>query len=74
MNWDVIIPAVLTALCALLGTYFSNRKQTTIFELRLKLLEDTVHSLGDKVDKHNNFDRRLVAIETKLGMGATGGK
>ena len=24
--------------------------------------------LSDKVDKHNSFDRRLVAIETKLDM------
>ena len=33
-----------------------------------KLVEKQVKALSDKVDKHNNFDRRLVAIETKLDM------
>ena len=27
-----------------------------------------LNSLSDKVEKHNNFDRRLIVIETKLGI------
>ena len=34
----------------------------------MELVEKQVKALSDKVDKHNNFDRRLVAIETKLDM------
>jgi hypothetical protein len=31
-------------------------------------MEGSIKTLSDKVDKHNNFDRRLIVIETKLGI------
>jgi hypothetical protein len=31
-------------------------------------VESSIKSLSAKVDKHNSFDRRLIVIETKLGI------
>ena len=61
MNWETILVAAITAGFAFLGVYMSNRKQAALVAYRLEKLEE-------KVDKHNNLDRRLVAIETKLNM------
>ena len=59
MNWETIVVGVFTALCALLGTYMSNRKQTALMEYRLKQLED-------KVGRHNNLEGRTIALETEM--------
>lgn len=59
MSWEPVIASVVTALCALIGTYMSNRKQTALMDYRLKLLED-------KVGKHNNLEGRTIALETEM--------
>lgn len=59
MNWETVVVGVFTALCALLGTYMSNRKQTALMEYRLKQLED-------KVGRHNNLEGRTIALETEM--------
>lgn len=59
MHWETIIAAAVTALCALFGTYLSNRKQTALMDYRLKLLED-------KVGRHNNLEGRTIALETQV--------
>ena len=59
MSWETIIAAVVTAICALIGTYMSNRKQTAVMEVRLKMLEE-------KVGKHNNLEGRIIALETHV--------
>lgn len=64
MEWIAFGASALTALCALLGTYLSNRKQTAIWEYRLKALED-------KVGKHNNLEGRVIVLETKMGEHAS---
>ena len=61
MNVETIVVALITAGFAFLGVYISNRKQAALVAYRLEKLEE-------KVDKHNNFDRRLIAIETRLDM------
>ena len=59
MDWETILAAAVTAVCALLGTYLSNRKQTAVMEFRLKLLED-------KVGRHNNLEGRTIKLETEM--------
>lgn len=59
MEWVAFAGSAVTALCALLGTYFSNRKQTALMDYRLKQLED-------KVGKHNNLEGRIIALETHV--------
>ena len=59
MNWETILATVVTAVCALIGTYMSNRKQTAVMEFRLKLLEE-------KVGRHNNLEGRTIKLETEM--------
>ena len=68
MNWETIVVAMIAALGPLIGTIISNSQQKTLIKLKLESLEKSVNSLSDKVEKHNNFDRRLIVIETKLGI------
>lgn len=56
MEWLAFAGAALTAICALLGTYFSNRKQTALMAYRLEQLEL-------KVGAHNNLEGRIVKLE-----------
>lgn len=66
MEWIAFAASAVTALLSFLGVYMSNRKSAALMEYRLQQLEKKVNDLADKVDKHNSFDRRLVAVETKL--------
>lgn len=59
MEWLAFAASVVTAICALIGTYFANRKQTALMDYRLKQLED-------KVGKHNNLEGRIIALETHV--------
>lgn len=59
MNWETIAAAAVTAICALIGTYLSNRKNLALMEYRLKALED-------KVGRHNNLEGRIIALETSM--------
>jgi hypothetical protein len=59
MEWLTIVGPVVTAICALLGTYFSNKKQTALMEYRLKKLEE-------KVGLHNGLESRVVTLETRM--------
>ena len=68
MNWETIIVALIAALGPLIGTIISNSQQKDLIELKMDTLEKSVKTLSDKVEKHNNFDRRLIVIETKLGI------
>lgn len=68
MNWETIIVALIAALGPLIGTILTIRQQSRLIDYRMDLMEDKVSALSAKVDKHNNFDRRLLVIETKLGI------
>lgn len=59
MEWGTIVVSLITALCALAGTYLSNRKSTALMEYRLKMLEM-------KVDKHNNVVERTFKLEGQM--------
>lgn len=59
MEWIAFAASAVTAVCALLGTYMSNRKTTALMEYRLKKLEE-------KVGVHNNLEGRIIALETHV--------
>lgn len=59
MEWVAFASAALTAVLSFLGVYLSNRKQTAVWEVRLKMLED-------KVGKHNNLEGRIIKLETQM--------
>ena len=68
MNWETIIVAAIAAVCPLIGTVLTIRRQSDLINYRMDQVEGSVRRLSDKVEKHNNFDRRLLVIETKLGI------
>ena len=68
MDWVTIIVALIAAAGPLIGTIITIRQQSNLINYRMDEVEKNVASLADKVEKHNSFDRRLIAIETKLGM------
>lgn len=68
MNWETIIVALIAALGPLIGTVLTIRQQNRLIDYRMDQVEGSIRSLSAKVDKHNNFDRRLIVIETKLGI------
>ena len=68
MNWETIIVALIAAVGPLIGTILTIRQQSHLIDYRMDQMEGNVKDLSDKVDKHNQFDRRLVVIETTLGI------
>ena len=68
MNWETILVAAIAALGPLIGTVLTIRQQNRLIDYRMEQVESSIKSLSGKVDKHNNFDRRLIVIETKLGI------
>ncbi len=68
MNWETILVALIAAVGPLIGTIVSNRQQRNLIVYRMDQMENKVSALSDKVDRHNNFDRRLIVIETKLDI------
>ena len=68
INWETIVVALIAALGPLIGTIISNNQQKTLIKFKMDSLEGAMKSLNEKVEKHNNFDRRLIVIETKLGI------
>lgn len=68
MNWETIIVALIAAIGPLIGTILTIRQQSHLIEYRMDQVEGTIKTLSDKVEKHNNFDRRLIVIETLLGI------
>ena len=68
MNWETIITALIAALGPLIGTILTIKQQNRLIDYRMSQVEGSIKNLSAKVDRHNNFDRRLIVIETKLGI------
>ena len=61
MDWTNIAVAVITAVGALLGTYFANRKSAVLLEYRMKQLEE-------KVALHNKVVERTYKLEEQTAL------
>ena len=59
MNWETVLAAAVTAVCALIGTYVSNKKQAALMAYRIEMLEK-------KVDKHNQVVERTCKLEQRV--------
>ena len=68
MNWETIITALIAAIGPLIGTILTIKQQNRLIDYRMSQVEGSIKNLSAKVDRHNNFDRRLLVIETKLGI------
>lgn len=65
-----IIGSVISAATAIVVCVITSKAQHTKFMAELDkqnaLQEFRLKQLEEKVDKHNNFDRRLVALEEQV--------
>lgn len=61
MDWTSIIVALVTALGALAGTYFANRRSSALIAYRLSELEK-------KQDKHNAVIERTYKLEERTEL------
>lgn len=68
MDWVTIVVALIAALGPLIGTILTIRQQSHFIDYRMEQVEAKIKDLNEKVDAHNKFDRRLVAIETQLNI------
>ena len=68
MDWVTIVVALIAALGPLIGTILTIRQQSHFIDYRMEQVESKIKDLNEKVDAHNKFDRRLVAIETQLNI------
>ncbi len=68
MNWETIVVALIAALGPLIGTILTIRQQSHFIDYRMEQVEKMVDELSTKVEQHNKFDRRLIAIETRLDI------
>lgn len=68
MDWVTIAVALIAAIGPLIGTILTIRQQSHFIDYRMDQVEQKVNDLSDKVDRHNNFDRRLIVIETQLNI------
>ena len=66
MEWLAFAASVLTAFLSFLGVYFSNKKQTALMDYRLQQVEENLKQMEKKIGVHNNFESRIVKIETKI--------
>ena len=66
MEWIALGGSVVTALGALLGTWLSNRASTKLMAYRIEQVEKNLDQLEKKVGVHNNFEGRLIALETHV--------
>ena len=68
MNWETIVVALIAALGPLIGTILTIRQQSHFIDYRMEQVEKMMDELSNKVEQHNKFDRRLIAIETRLDI------
>lgn len=68
MNWETVLVALIAAVFPLIGTVLTIMQQSKLINYRMDKVEGNLAALNAKVEKHNNFDRRLIVIETRLGM------
>lgn len=68
MNWETVIVALIAAVFPLIGTVLTILQQSKLINYRMDKVEGNLTALNTKVEKHNNFDRRIIVIETKLGI------
>lgn len=62
MSNEIII-AILAFVGTLVGSYFSNNKNTAVMQEQVKDLKEDITVLSNRVDKHNNLIERMAVVE-----------
>lgn len=66
MDWTSIIVAVITAISAGIGVYWSNRKAASLIQYRLEQLEKTVSKHNEVVVRTYHLEETSALQEAEL--------
>lgn len=65
-----IIAALISGLCVaiptIIATVSSNRARDKVMEERMKFMGEKIDDLSQRVDKHNQFNDRLIIVEQSV--------
>lgn len=62
------IASVISSAGTLTGVIISNRTSHTKTLFEIQSVKENLAELQDKVEQHNKYDRRIVALETKVDI------
>lgn len=69
---ETLSPAVVTAIATVIGAVISGAVSLIVSEWQhsktIALIQYRIGELEKKVDKHNNLQDRMVAVETRLDV------
>lgn len=66
MEWLAFAGSAVTAICALIGTYLSNKASTKLMAYRIEQVEIKMVDMEKKIGAHNNLEGRIIALETHV--------
>jgi hypothetical protein len=65
-----IIAALISGLCVaiptIVATVTSNRARDKVIEERMRFMTEKIDDLSARVDKHNQFNDRLIIVEQSV--------
>lgn len=73
MDASIIVAIIssLATICTVVVTSVSSASKT---KFQVQSLSTEISEMKEDIKKHNNFDRRIVALETKINMMENDGK
>lgn len=63
-----IVVAIITSLATIVTVVITSISNASKTKTQVEYLTKEIKGLSDKVEKHNSFDRRIVALETEVRM------
>lgn len=65
-----VIAALISGLCVaiptIVATVTSNRARDRVMEERMRFMTEKIDDLSTRVDKHNQFNDRLIIVEQSV--------
>lgn len=69
-EWAGVITAVISGFCVavptIVATVTSNKAHDKVVDERMKYMTEQIKDLSVKVEKHNEFNDRLIIVEQKV--------
>ena len=69
-EWAGVITAIISGFCVavptIVATVTSNRAHDKVVDERMKYMTEQIKDLASKVEKHNEFNDRLIIVEQKV--------
>lgn len=69
-EWAGVITAIISGFCVavptIIATVTSNRAHDKVVDERMKYMTEQIKDLTTKVEKHNEFNDRLIIVEQSV--------